>query len=74
MTDDLYRCLCDTCDVSEFREGLASAQAFFNDHADDGCEVFIRKVASPDESTSVDPTDADPTDDDPGTGSESVEE
>lgn len=46
MTSETYRCVCHTCDESEGIDELESAQAYFNEHADRGCEVVLRNVAS----------------------------
>lgn len=46
MTSERYQCVCHTCEESRVKDELARAQEYFNNHADDGCEVVLRNVAS----------------------------
>lgn len=47
MRDERYRCVCHTCDGSTITDELLAAQSCFNEHADRGCEIVIRRVDSP---------------------------
>lgn len=46
MTHELYECICDTCGEHETIEGLEEAQEYFNEHADQNCEITLRKIGS----------------------------
>lgn len=46
MTSKMYEYVCTTCDTSEMVEELRKAQEYFNEHADQGCEVALRNVSS----------------------------
>ncbi|QRV16334.1 hypothetical protein [Haloterrigena salifodinae] len=41
MSEDLYRCVCHTCDTERLIEGLEDAQTFFNRHAERSHEVEL---------------------------------
>lgn len=44
--NEIYQCICHTCDEDGVQESLEQAQTFFNEHADRGCEVVIENVQS----------------------------
>lgn len=46
MTSKMYEYVCTTCDTSKMVEELRRAQEYFNEHADQGCEVALRNVSS----------------------------
>ncbi|WP_436347378.1 hypothetical protein [Natronorubrum sp. FCH18a] len=41
MSEDLYRCVCHTCETERLIEGLENAQEFFSEHADRAHEVEL---------------------------------
>lgn len=53
MTTERYECVCTTCDTSDVTEDLDQAQARFNDHAAQGCEVVLRNIAPSADSTTT---------------------
>lgn len=66
--NELYQCICHTCDEDDVEESLERAQTFFNDHADRGCEVVIENVGSPRQTiSSVTPDEANESVDSPST-------
>lgn len=44
MTSERYECVCTTCETTTVLEDLDRAQAQFNEHAAQGCEVVLRNV------------------------------
>ncbi|SDJ99878.1 hypothetical protein [Natronorubrum texcoconense] len=46
MSEELYRCICHTCETERLIEGLESAQEVFNEHADMSHEVELLKRQS----------------------------
>lgn len=47
MRDERYQCVCHTCDESTITDELLAAQSCFNNHAEQGCEIVLRRISSP---------------------------
>ncbi|WP_137291486.1 hypothetical protein [Natronorubrum halophilum] len=41
MSEELYRCVCHTCELERLIEGLEDAQDCFNEHADRSHEIEL---------------------------------
>ena len=41
MSEELYRCICHTCETERLIDGLENAQEVFNEHADKAHEVEL---------------------------------